>query len=155
MKLLCDHMLGSLAKWLRILGVDTFYPTAQMRDDELLHIAKQEHRMIISRDKVLIARGKKEKLGVLQIQTTDLNDQLHQVLEEVMIDPSTLLTRCTVCNTLLRLVEKNEVKDYVPPKVFEAKDEFWYCSSCTKYYWMGTHYKNMVQKIKSLPLKKE
>ena len=26
MKLLCDHMLGSLARWLRFMGYDTAYP---------------------------------------------------------------------------------------------------------------------------------
>jgi len=25
-KLLCDHMLGSLARWLRFMGYDTAYP---------------------------------------------------------------------------------------------------------------------------------
>ena len=64
MKLLCDHMLGSLAKWLRIFGFDTLYPDATTNDDEVLHIAKAEKRLLISRDKELITRGKKVQLEV-------------------------------------------------------------------------------------------
>jgi uncharacterized protein with PIN domain len=47
-------------------------------------------------------------------------------------------------------VEKKATKTHVPPKVFETRDQFWYCSICKKYYWMGTHYKNMVEKINKL-----
>ena len=32
-RFLCDHMLGSLARWLRFLGYDTLYPEAM--DDKI------------------------------------------------------------------------------------------------------------------------
>jgi uncharacterized protein with PIN domain len=38
MKLLCDQMLGTLAKWLRIMGFDTFYANAETSDEDLLKI---------------------------------------------------------------------------------------------------------------------
>ena len=41
MKFLCDQMLGTLAKWLRIYGFDTFYANSETGDDELLRIAKK------------------------------------------------------------------------------------------------------------------
>jgi uncharacterized protein with PIN domain len=147
MKLLCDHMLGSLAKWLRIFGFDTFYPTAETTDDELLQIATKENRLLISRDRGLIARGKKMSLAVLEIRTTDLEEQLTVVLHHIGCDTSRLLTRCIVCNTPLVSVKKSTVKEYVPPKVFETRDAFWFCPKCSKYYWMGTHYENMREKI--------
>jgi uncharacterized protein with PIN domain len=150
MKLLCDHMLGSLAKWLRIFGFDTFYPDATTNDDEVLHIAKAENRLLLSRDKELIIRGKKAQLRVLEIQTTDLDTQLAQVLTYIPIDHTQVLTRCTLCNTPLITVEKKAIKTHVPPKVFETRDSFWYCSVCDKYYWMGTHYENMIEKISKL-----
>ena len=150
MKLLCDHMLGSLAKWLRIFGFDTLYPDATTNDDEVIHIAKAENRFLISRDKELIIRGKKTQLQVLEIQTTDLDKQLAQVLTHIPIDHTQVLTRCTLCNTPLISVEKKAIKTHVPPKVFETRDHFWYCSVCNKYYWMGTHYENMIEKINKL-----
>jgi uncharacterized protein len=150
MKLLCDQMLGSLAKWLRIFGFDTFYPDATTNDDEVLRITKAENRLLLSRDKELIIRGKKAQLQVLEIQTTDLDTQLAQVLTYIPIDHTQVLTRCTLCNTPLISVEKKAIKTYVPPKVFETRDSFWYCSVCHKYYWMGTHYENMIEKISKL-----
>ena len=41
MKFLCDQMLGTLAKWLRLLGFDTFYASSDISDDELLKLAKE------------------------------------------------------------------------------------------------------------------
>jgi len=143
-------MLGSLAKWLRIFGFDTLYPDATANDDEVLQIAKAEKRLLISRDKELITRGKKVQLNVLEIQTTNLNEQLVQVLTYIQIDSTQVLTRCTLCNTPLISVEKKAIKTRVPLKVFETRDQFWYCSVCNKYYWMGTHYENMIKKINEL-----
>ena len=72
-------MLGSLAKWLRILGFDTFYANAEITDRDLLKIAKDENRIIISRDKELIFMGKRENLDVIEIKNIDLDEQLNQV----------------------------------------------------------------------------
>ena len=143
-------MLGSLAKWLRIFGYDTLYPDMITDDDELLDIARVEKCLLISRDKELLIRGKKLLLDVLEIQTTNLDQQLVQVLTHMPIDHTQVLTRCTLCNAPLIIVEKKATKTHVPPKVFETRDQFWYCSICKKYYWMGTHYKNMVEKINKL-----
>jgi len=54
MKFLCDQMLGTLAKWLRIYGFDTFYANYKISDEELIKISKDEKRVLISRDKELI-----------------------------------------------------------------------------------------------------
>ncbi len=155
MKILCDHMLGSLATWLRILGVDTFYPDDQMSDEQLLQIATQEGRLIISRDKQLIARGKKRKIPVLELHPTNLDEQLEAVVRTIPLEKEKMLTRCTVCNTPLCPVEKKDVADQVPPKVLESHNQFWFCPHCNKYYWMGTHYQNMMQKISKLTKEKD
>jgi uncharacterized protein with PIN domain len=150
MKLLCDHMLGSLAKWLRIFGFDTFYPDSTTNDDFILQIATREKRLLISRDKELLIRAKKTLVPVLEIQTTNLTEQLQQVLKKIPVDEEKILSRCTVCNTLLHSVEKETIKDKIPEKVFQTRNEFWICPSCSKYYWMGTHYENMRKKINTL-----
>jgi len=152
MKALCDQMLGTLAKWLRLFGFDTFYANSEMEDEELLQVAKKEDRVIITRDKQLIARGKKEKLSVIEINTTDLDEQLNLVLKNVDIDQKAILSRCSVCNTILDEIEKSEVKGKVPTKIFENNEKFWFCSKCDKFYWMGSHYKrilNTIEKIKN------
>ena len=154
MKILCDQMLGSLATWLRILGVDTLYPDNQMSDEQLLQIAAKEQRLIITRDKQLIAQGKKRKIPVLELETTNLDEQLEIVIKTVPFETDKMLSRCTLCNTPLHSVGKNDVKGQVPPKVLESQKDFWYCPHCKKYYWMGTHYQNMMQKINRLTKQK-
>ena len=154
MKLLCDQMLGTLAKWLRILGFDTFYANAKIADDELLHIAKDENRIVISRDKELIFRSKKQRLRTIEVKTTDLDEQLSQVLEHININEKAFLSRCTLCNAILKTIEKSKTKGKVPEKVFELNEKFWFCSSCNKYYWMGSHYSKIIDKIDEITKKK-
>jgi len=143
-------MLGSLAKWLRIFGFDTLYPDATMNDDLILQIAHREKRLLISRDKDLLIRAKKTLAPVLEIHTTNLTEQLQQVLKKMPVDEKKILSRCIVCNTLLQSVEKEGIKGKIPEKVFQTRNEFWICPVCSKYYWMGTHYENMREKINSL-----
>ena len=147
MKILCDQMLGTLAKWLRILGFDTFYANAEMSDEDLLNIAKGENRTIFTRDKELIIRGKKKNQNFMAIETTDLDLQLNQVLKHVNIDEKSILSRCTLCNTVLDTIEKNKAQGKIPSKVFENNEKFWFCSKCNKFYWMGSHYNEMINKI--------
>jgi uncharacterized protein with PIN domain len=103
----------------------------------------------------LILRAKKELIDVLEVQTTDLTEQLAQVLAFVPVNLKIVLTRCTLCNSPLVSIEKNDVKAHIPPKVFETRDDFWYCPVCKKYYWMGTHYENMKDRITTLTSKNQ
>ena len=147
MKFLCDQMLGTLAKWLRLFGFDTFYANTEMKDENLLQITKKENRIIITRDKQLISRGRKENLQVIEINTTDLDEQLSYVLSHVKINKNAILSRCSLCNTVLDEIKKNDVKDKVPEKVFENNEKFWFCPKCNKPYWMGSHYDKIINKI--------
>ena len=148
MKFLCDQMLGSLAKWLRLFGFDTFYATAEMDDDELIRVAKKEDRVVITRDKELMSKMKKQKLPIIELNITDVDEQLKIVLKDVSIDQKIVLSRCSVCNTILNEITKKDVKGKVPERVFENNDKFWFCSNCNKIYWMGTHYDKIINKIK-------
>jgi len=147
MKFLCDQMLGTLAKWLRLFGFDTFYANIEMKDENLLQVTKKENRIIITRDKQLISRGRKENLQVIEINTTDLDEQLSYVLSHVKINKNAILSRCSLCNTVLDEIKKNDVKDKVPEKVFENNEKFWFCPKCDKIYWMGSHYDKIINKI--------
>ncbi|MGH8103312.1 MAG: Mut7-C RNAse domain-containing protein, partial [bacterium] len=47
MKFVCDRNLGSLARWLRILGFDTSYP--DLPDDEsLADLAASQSRILLT-----------------------------------------------------------------------------------------------------------
>lgn len=148
--ILCDQMLGTLSKWLRIFGLDTFYASSEISDDELLKIAKREKRMIISRDNELIIRARKYKIKNMLIKTTNLDSQLNLVFKKVHPDPSLILSRCTICNSVLKKIKKDLVKEKIPERVFENNEVYFYCSICSKYYWTGTHYKKIVERINQI-----
>jgi hypothetical protein len=140
-------MLGNLSRWLRFFGFDTFYIKGDIDDDELLKIAEIENRVIISRDKELVIRANKRKLKIVEINSIDLNDQLKDVLKNVLIDENKILSRCSLCNTNLVKIDKKDVKNKIPVKIFDNFNEFFFCKVCNKIYWMGTHYDKILRKI--------
>ena len=150
MKFLCDRMLGTLAKWLRIFGFDTLFADSNIEDEKLLKLAKDEERILITRDKNLIIDARRENIKVIKIISTDINDQLRQVLKNTKIDEIFFLSRCLLCNNLVEKISKKNVKKIVPDRVYESNKKFWYCKICDKIYWKGSHFENMIQKIKQL-----
>jgi hypothetical protein len=143
-------MLGSLATWLRFLGFDTYYSTNQIHDDELLKRAADEQRVLITRDKELIIRARKRDLPVIPIASVDLDEQLSQVLSKISFDKDSILTRCSLCNSVLDTIDKSNISKIVPEKVYESHDQFWICPRCEKIYWKGSHYDAIIKKINSL-----
>ena len=149
MRFLCDQMLGRLARWLRFLGFDTFYANNEMTDDELLDIAKEDDRVLITRDKELVFRCRRRLIPVIHITIDDVEDQLLRTLESsnAEIDDDTILSRCSDCNSILNAVDKDFVQGKVPKRVFEGQENFLYCSECDRVYWMGTHTENIMEKL--------
>lgn len=145
MKFLCDHMLGTLAKWLRFLGHDATYP-GPLDDRELLALAAREGRVLLTRDRELAARVP----GALGVVSDDLDDQLLQVLKAFNLKADIALTRCSVCNAPLREATKEEARGNVPKKVLERQEEFWHCDTCGRFYWQGSHWDNMTNRVRSL-----
>jgi len=151
-KFLADNMLGKLAKWLRILGYDTTYP---ITDENLVLIltARQENRILLTRDTNLIKR--RNICDYLFIKNDQWEEQLLEVIKglELKIDfNSKIFYRCSICNKPTKNINKKEVQNYVPPYVFLTQNKFVYCPSCQKYYWKGTHWQRMTEKIKKLIL---
>ncbi len=149
MKFICDDNLGRLAKWLRTLGYDTlFYPT--ISDEELIKKALDEERVILTRDNNLIQM--KVVQNHLLIKSDQPLEQLKQVVQHLKLkrDEEILFTRCSVCNTELKPVEKEKIKERLYPYVYKTQDNFVYCSACDKIYWPATHVEHMKQKLKKI-----
>lgn len=149
MRLVCDHMLGTLAKWLRFMGYDTVYP-GPLGDTELLAFAAREDRFLLTRDKELASRSPR----ALRIRSDDLEEQIREVasaLELELIDP---LSRCSVCNTALVAAGPAEVGDLVPEGVRARHTSFWRCPGCGKVYWQGSHWDRMVERLHRFDLPK-
>lgn len=145
MHVICDAMLGRLAKWLRILGVDAAY--AQVDDHELARRARAEDRVLLTRDREL---AKRRGIRTLLIDVDELDAQLVQVVAAFGLEPVLDTARCPVCNVALRQLERVNVRDRVPPYVYQQHRIFRECPECGRVYWRGTHWQRMQQRIARL-----
>ncbi len=147
MKLLCDHMLGSLARWLRFMGYDTAYPEPGP-DRTLIERARAEDRILLTRDKELSARV----LGSVAVRSDVLEEQIREVAARLslrLVDP---LSRCSLCNERLVQVPVDAVDRLVPEGVRSRHREFRKCPSCRRVYWQGSHWDKMVERLDHLDL---
>lgn len=147
MKFVVDNMLGRLAKWLRILGYDTVYVRAG-EDEELINIAEQEGRILLTRDRRL---ARSWIVPTLLIKSEDISLQLKQVIKRYDLDlEESLFSRCPICNVEVSPIDKEKIFKYIPRLVYEIYDEFWTCKNCGRYYWEGTHWENIKKKVKEI-----
>ncbi len=141
---IADAMLGRLARWLRLLGFDTLY-FRDIRDGDLLKIAIQEGRFILTRDSHFLKIKDLQKLFI--IHSDPPLEQVREVLASFCVRefrPG----RCPTCNGMLDVVgDKESVRDMVPEHVFFARESFQSCRSCGKIYWKGTHLERFGEKL--------
>jgi hypothetical protein len=138
-------MLGKLAKALRMLGFDCLY-AREWKRNEILKKSMEEDRIILTRSHDL---PKREKIFILEDE--DPEKQIMIVLKKFhLFSQIKPFTRCIKCNTKIERVDKEFVKGNVPFYVYNTMKDFGYCKTCNKFYWKGTHYKNMEEKIKKI-----
>ena len=139
-------MLGTLAKWLRILGYNTAYDN-RIEDHQLLARALREERLALTRDARLIRELNPPHC--LLIGSENLFDQIQEVLEHLKIhpDPVRIMSRCLVCNSLLESTDPASVRDRVPTYVYATQSQFKTCPDCRRVYWGGTHQRNIYRKL--------
>lgn len=139
-----DSMLGHLARWLRILGYDTIY-SRNFSDWQLLRIARSSGRILVTRDKGLHWRARKQGIRSVLIESTHNVERLAELASkvglELALDPRQ--SRCPLCNGDLKEASRNAVKGRVPERTLEYVDEFYVCTRCGKIYWEGSHWSNM------------
>ena len=141
-RLIADCMLGRLARWLRILGLDTAYDRA-ISDDALIQRCRHERRALLTRDRALAARRalRDGSVPVVLVESEEPARQVAQVLGELGLRPGPehLLSRCLECNDPLAEALPEEVAAKVPPYVLETQRRFSRCAGCNRIYWNATH----------------
>jgi uncharacterized protein len=140
LRFIADSMLGKLAKWLRLAGLDVSYNN-DIEDQVLINKALLENRVILTRDRNIVKRRIVKKF--LLIDSDHLEEQIRQFFGTYKIKGiEKSFCRCIRCNTLLTAVNKHELPGKVPTYVFETNDSFKKCNSCHRIYWAGTHREN-------------
>ncbi len=141
-----DEMLGSLARWLRLMGYDTRYER-DTDDTHILERARLDDRILLTRDKKLAERAGEKGLYV---EFHDLEGQIKQVIMAFGLTFNEDLSRCTTCNGELILIGKEEASKGVPEGSLRSNEQFFRCKSCGKYYWKGSHWKNIQKRMNAL-----
>lgn len=148
MKFVVDVMLGKLAKWLKIIGLDAVYGN-RAEDRELLQTARRERRVLLTRDRRLLQSARNVR-GLL-IESEDWRRQLAQVLDAFGLrDKARPMTRCLACNLRLKRLSRKNARNLVAPFVFERASAFSICPRCGRVYWPGTHFGDMDKKLSKI-----
>ncbi|MEU1704729.1 Mut7-C RNAse domain-containing protein [Streptomyces sp. NPDC005706] len=137
LRFLLDVHLGTLARRLRLLGVDTAYESTDIGDPALAARSAVEKRVMLSRDRGLLRR--RELWAGAYVYSTRPEDQLRDVLERFAPELRPW-TRCTACNGLLAEATKEEVADQLEHGTRHTYDVFARCGDCGRAYWKGAHH---------------
>ena len=151
-RFIVDSNVGKLAKWLRMMGYDALFFEGS-DDAQIVTIATTENRVILTRDtqimmRRLVANG---TLKAILIQSDEPEQQMRQVMDTLKLDcqfqPFSI---CLECNQPLVERSKEELKERVPPYVFQTQSQYMECPNCHRIYWKGTHWQAMTRKLKHL-----
>src|SRR5262249_10319703 len=153
-RLMADCVLGSLARWLRVLGHDVAYEHA-IDDDELIARCRREGRTLLTRDTRLAQRRAWRQRGmrVLLVTSQTPAEQVAQVMREAplpALHSAALLSRCLECNEPLRPADPAGLQGKVPPYVLQTQQRFSGCPSCGRIYWRATHVRRMKEQVERL-----
>jgi uncharacterized protein len=134
-RFLLDVHLGTLARRLRLLGVDAAYSN-DAADDELIAQANEQDRVLLTQDRGLLRRRSLRRGGYVRGARPD--DQLTDVLER-FAPPLAPWTICSACNGRLSAVPKTDVEQDLQPGTRRTYDAFARCADCGRVYWRGAH----------------
>jgi uncharacterized protein with PIN domain len=143
--LLLDAMLGKLATYLRMCGYDTMYALDRgvEADDRLLELAREEDRLLVTRDSALASRA-----DGLRISSLDVTDQLRELATAGFVLELSEPARCAECNGELVAVDENDETAEYAPDTDETR--IWWCRDCGQYFWRGSHWASVEETLAGL-----
>lgn len=146
----CDAGLGGLARWLRGAGYETLWQP-DIADEELIGQARKVSAIILTTDSGLMERRLVRDRIIPAFwlpPTLKIPRQLELVFREfglVAGEP-----RCMNCGGELKRVDKETLKERIPPKTFRWLDEYFVCLLCGKLLWRGTHWERISRALREL-----
>ncbi len=147
MRLVCDAMLGKLARYLRMLGLDAAYAPNR---------AALERIRQSDPDRVLLTRRRSGRPSgfarTVRIGSEIAREQLKEVKPLIAphLSRETVFSRCIECNVVLADVDKRDIEPSVPEFVYHNYTRFKTCPSCKRVYWEGSHSKGMEALIEEI-----
>ena len=149
LKFLTDGMLGKLTRWLRMLGYDVEY-SKSLDDDQLIASAKEERRVLLTRDLKLYQRATSRGTDAFLVEGNTEDEKLAELARRfnLKLEINVATSYCPKCNARIKLVSKDEVADHVPKTTYTYYNEFWKCPRCGQIYWQGAHWKRIDATLK-------
>jgi uncharacterized protein len=145
---LADAHLGGLARLLRMAGFDTLYDNA-FQDEEIVRIAVEERRIILTRDLDLLKR--RNVVAGCYICSLQPTGQMEEVVARFgLAHRAHPFTLCLHCNAPLAPIDKAAVLDRLPPSVQICHTEFSHCACCKRVYWKGSHWQRMRDMLRAI-----
>lgn len=142
-------MLGKLTRWLRILGHDVEY-SKSLDDDQLIEKAKEESRILLTRDLKLYQRATSQGTEAFLVEGKTEDERLVELTRRfslrLEIDAAT--SYCPKCNTRIETISKKEVVSHVPEGTYLHYNDFWKCPECGQIYWQGAHWRRIDATLK-------
>ncbi|MFG2085573.1 MULTISPECIES: Mut7-C RNAse domain-containing protein [unclassified Spirillospora] len=134
-RFLLDVHLGTLARRMRLLGLDTAYHN-DMDDPALVVQANEERRVLLTQDRGLLRR--RALWFGAYVRGSRPDDQLRDLLDRFapVLRP---WTRCTACNGELVPVDKQEIEGDLELGTRRSYDVYGRCADCGQLYWRGAH----------------
>ncbi|MFB4310705.1 Mut7-C RNAse domain-containing protein [Actinomadura sp. GTD37] len=134
-RFLLDVHLGTLARRMRLLGLDTAYHN-DMDDPALVVQANAERRVLLTQDRGLLRR--RALWFGAYVRGSRPDDQLRDLLGRFapVLRP---WTRCTACNGELVPVDKSEIAGDLEAGTRRNYDVYGRCADCGQLYWRGAH----------------
>ncbi len=144
---ICDAGLGGLARWLRAAGYEAIW-VQNISDDDLLREAARRHATLLTTDSMLMERrvlrdGVIPSAWVSPALTAP--EQLTAVLKELKLllrEP-----RCMKCGGRLEPVDKEAMRERIPPRTYRWLEEYFLCRTCDQLFWCGTHWQRIRQRL--------
>ena len=147
MRFLCDEMLLRLARLLRAAGYDTYLAQGGQRDAELLRIAREENRVLVTRDKALA--GQAHPRGVL-VTGRGAYAEAESLTAVLPIDWRLApFSRCIVDNAPLREAEPADLAR-APEQALGRPGPLRACPACGRIYWQGSHVRRLGERLERL-----
>ncbi len=147
-RFIADVHLGTLARYLRLLGFDTVWER-DLDDVQIIERARSGQRIILTRDRGLLKDGR--VTHGYWLRNTEPQKQLAEVVRALDL-PAALrpYSRCMQCNGVLRDASPAEVAGDVPRSVLEEHRKFSSCEGCGRVYWAGSHRRRLDEIVKGV-----
>jgi len=146
-RFLCDAGLGGLARWLRAAGYAALW-FPDIDDAGLLRKAQQLGCIVLTTDSLMMERGVLRDGAIPALWLPPAlrkQAQLALVFREFGLPVRE--PRCMKCGGELRRVDKESMRERIPPKTWRWIDEYFVCAECGQLFWRGTHWQKISQEL--------